>query len=151
VTEADRKPFGLMISAMAAAYRKSGDVDEACLAGYWLLLADLELSAISAAATAAARASKFMPTAAEIRELVVEQIEYDQRKRLQEEKRWKYTMSLSVMVARECVALGKDDDWLRRELDRVGENTNLVLPWPGSFIEEERERLAKQDKEQGGG
>lgn len=63
----DSERFGALIAGMAAMF--SREATEAMLAGYWLGLGDLPIEAVERAVAAGIRSCKFMPVAAELREL----------------------------------------------------------------------------------
>lgn len=136
MTDADKKPFVTLLTGLASAFRV--ELDEAGFEGYWLVLADLEMSAVRAAATIVARRSKFMPSAAEIREAVVEQMEHEKRVARIDRRRREFALSTSIDIARDELRLGHDERQIATELDRVGAGLGILLPWPTKLIEEQR-------------
>lgn len=68
MTDADREPFMLLMVGLGETYNEP--VSDARMEIYFAALADLDIEAVRAAANAHARASKFFPKPAEIREIV---------------------------------------------------------------------------------
>lgn len=128
MTEADRKPFGLVMAALAAAYRE--ECDEAVLEGYWLSLADLELPAIRGAVAIACRTSKFMPKAAELRATVIEAMTAAQRELDRARRACEYKRSIVYGIEQDALKKGWTNEQLVAEIRRVGENVGLDLPGP---------------------
>lgn len=67
MNDTDRQAFAECISALAVVYGKQAD--KAFLLGYWMFLEDVPIEDVRAAAMKAGRTLRFMPTAAELREL----------------------------------------------------------------------------------
>ena len=63
----DEREFAKTLTALAATFRQESSA--ALIQGYWMGLADLNLTDIQKAAAKAIRSSKFMPTPCELREL----------------------------------------------------------------------------------
>jgi hypothetical protein len=126
LTERDRPQFALTLAALAAAYRE--ELDEAAYEGYWLALGDLSLEAIRGACKAAARTQKFMPKAAEIREIAtIEATRVEQAQRLDVRRR-EFALALSWNITQEADRKGWDESTLRSELNRVGDQLGVCLP-----------------------
>lgn len=67
MTDQDRQRFGIAIAAVAATFRS--EATTAMIQGYWMGLQDLPVESVEQALAASLRTSRFMPTAAELREL----------------------------------------------------------------------------------
>lgn len=128
MTNADRVAFGLALAEMTAAYQK--EFDEAALNGYWITLRDLELSGIRAAIEVACRTSKFMPTAAAIREIVLENIHRSANAAAAAKRQAEYMAAVVYGIEQDAIRNNWTQEQLEAEVRRVGENMNLDLPAP---------------------
>jgi hypothetical protein len=133
MTDADRESFGFLIVGLGAAFGM--EIDEAALEGYWLVLEDLDLAAIKAAAREVARQVKFMPRASQIRDVVLETRDRALREQERRRRLEQYKAAVVEGIREDAFRLNWTEDQFHQEILRVGSNMNLVLPRQPLVIE----------------
>lgn len=142
MTNDDRQPFAKTLAALAAAY--DFEADEAVAEGFWLTLHDLPLGRVQAAIFHLMKTSKFRPKAAEVREIVVAELNRD-REQLAHQQRISrgFATGTAYVIHRDRKRAGASDDEIRAELQRESERLGIPLYWPGEepWAEERRMEL----------
>lgn len=130
MTNDDRIEFAKTLAAMAAAY--DFECDEACAEGFWITLNDLPLDKVKAAIHKLMRESKFRPKAAEIREIVVDELEREGKAADRELRITRgYCESIAANIVRSERKNGATDEDIREKLRTESLRLGIDVYWPG--------------------